>query len=208
MSKSKIHAYFYGEGQGQVQGKAPCGSLGSCLVGGKEISTEIGPQMSRIRRRRHSESLRRELWSSEGAAGERTWSSWLWSSLWREEPNICHWKSNPEPDEHQPSKCDVAFDFSSLSPPSSPGVWERGKAEWVKEEAGSPQIMHYLWMDGRVFILSLDFLYLSLNQDGFDSQSTEDLLSSKSEQQALGTNWEFIRMQRKIYGEVVRKFSK
>lgn len=54
-----------------MHGKASCGSLGSCLVGGEEISTEIGPEMSRIRRS-HSESLRRELWPSHRAAGERT----------------------------------------------------------------------------------------------------------------------------------------
>lgn len=104
-----------------------------------------------------------------------------------------------------PAKHEVAFDFSSPSPPSSPDVWELGKAKTVKEEAISPWITHYLWMDFRVFILSLDFLYFSLNQDGFDSQATEGLLSFKREQQALGTNQDFIQMQRKIYREVVRK---
>lgn len=84
-------------------------------------------------------------------------------------------------------------------------MWERGEAEGVKEEAVSPQIMHYLWMDCRVFILTLDFLYFSLNQDGFDSQAIEGLLSSMREQQALGTNQYFIQMQRKIHREVVRK---
>lgn len=57
-----------------------------------------------------------------------------WNSLWGEEPKICHWKGNPEPDGHPPSKCGSASYFSSVSPPNSPGVREQDEDKRVKEE--------------------------------------------------------------------------
>lgn len=46
--------------------------------------------------------------------------------------NICHCKPA---DGHQPSKLDSASHFSPFSAPYSPGVWEWGEDEKIKEEA-------------------------------------------------------------------------
>lgn len=112
--------------------KAPQYSLGSCTVGGKETSAEKSPQMPRIWRRNHKWTASGDGFIIKRTAVKRTTAVTETAARRRARLNICHCKPA---DGHQPSKLDSASHFSPFSAPYSPGVWEWGEDEKIKEEA-------------------------------------------------------------------------